>query len=218
MDQIRASYIDGSWREGTGSAEVVVDDVTDGTDLMRYRAAGAEDAQQAVLAARAAFDTWSATPVSERAAVLRRAADGLEARREEIAQLAAREIGTPIEQGRVRHCDLPVAALRDNADQIERFIWEEKVGTSLVVRESAGVAVAITAWNFPLYQLCNKVVPAIAAGCTVVAKPSELAPGTAVIFFEVLAEAGLPAGVANLVLGPGPEVGEALVSHRRSMW
>ncbi|HTW15349.1 MAG TPA: aldehyde dehydrogenase family protein [Nocardioides sp.] len=213
MSLVRASFIDGSWREGTSATEVVVDDVTDGSELGRYRAAGAQDAADAVECARAAFAPWAATPVAERAALLRRTADVLEGHVEEIAQTAAREIGTPVAQGRVRHGDLAIAVLRDNADQIERLAWEERLGNSLVLREPAGVAVAITAWNFPIYQLCTKVVPALAAGCTVVVKPSELTPLTAVVFVEALVEAGLPAGVANLVIGTGPEVGEALVAH-----
>ncbi|MDN5896245.1 MAG: aldehyde dehydrogenase family protein [Nocardioides sp.] len=212
MDDVRSCYIDGAWREG-GAADVVVTSAADGVDLARFAGAGPADADAAVAAARAAWPTWAATPVTERAAVLRTAADLLEKRADEIARTAALEIGTPIRMAAGIHAQLPAAAMRDVADQAEAFVTEEQVGNSLVLRESAGVAVAITAWNYPLYQFATKVIPAIAAGCTVVAKPSELAPLTTMMLTEALEEAGLPRGVLGLLIGTGPMAGEPLVAH-----
>ncbi len=173
----------------------------------------ASDASYAVAAARAAFAGWAATPVAERAACLQRLQDGLMARTTEVATLVAREVGTPLPMATLVQAALPAAILGSYVDIAARFAFEEECGTSLVVREPVGVVVAITPWNYPLYQLVCKVAPALVAGCTVVSKPSEVAPLTAFVLAEVAHEAGLPPGVLNLVTGYGPVVGEALVDH-----
>ncbi|MQW78032.1 aldehyde dehydrogenase family protein [Nocardioides sp. dk4132] len=214
MQQVRATYVDGAWAEG-GGAELEVGNAADGSVLARFRGAGAPDVDRACAAADAAWPGWAATSVADRAEVLRTTADLVTKRAEELGSVAALEVGTPARMASTVHGHLVAATIRDVASTLESFAFEERVGTSLVLKEPIGVAGAITAWNYPLYQLATKLVPALAAGCTAVLKPSEVAPLTSIAFFEMLAEAGVPAGVANLVVGTGPEAGEALVTDPR---
>ena len=173
----------------------------------------AAEVDAAVVAARSAFATWSVTPPEERAAAVRRIAEGLAARRGEIAATITAEMGSPITFATKVQAALPVATSSGLADLLDGFRWTEELGNSLVVREPVGVVGAITPWNYPLHQVVNKVVPALAAGCTVVLKPSEVAPLTAGILAEIIADAGVPAGAFNIVHGVGPVVGEALAAH-----
>lgn len=214
MQQVRATYVDGRWAEGSGP-DLEVGSAADGSVLASFRGADASDVDRACAAADAAWPVWAATSVAERVDLLRRTADLVGKRAEELGSVAAQEVGTPARVASTVHGHLVAAAVRDVAATLESFVFEERVGSSLVVREPIGVAAAVTAWNYPLYQLATKLVPALAAGCTAVLKPSEVAPLTTVAFFELLAEAGLPAGVANLVVGTGPEAGEALVTDPR---
>ena len=172
-----------------------------------------EDADRAVAAARAAFDSWSQTPVAERAEILEKIAAGMEARRNDVALAIATEVGMPLKMANMIQASLPIGAAKTYAEMLKTYQFEEQVGTSLVVREAIGVVAAITPWNFPINQIMLKVAPALAAGCTVVLKPSEVAPSTAFILAEVLHEVGLPPGVFNLVTGYGPVVGEVLAAH-----
>ena len=185
------------------------------TVIASVPAGTAADVDAAVSAATAAFPTWSATPVAERAAIVRRISDGLAKRGDEIAATITAEMGSPITFARRVQAGVPVATSAGIADLLDGngFRFSEEIGNSLVVREPVGVVGCITPWNYPLHQIVAKVVPAIAAGCTVVLKPSELAPLCAGIFLDVLAEAGVPAGVVNLVHGVGPVVGEAIAGH-----
>ncbi|TDD49594.1 aldehyde dehydrogenase family protein [Saccharopolyspora elongata] len=172
------------------------------------------DVDAAVAAARAAFDGWAGTPLAERIAVARRISAGIAERRDEIAATVTAEMGSPIKFATQVHASVPVATSGGIADVLENgFAWTEEVGNSLIVREPIGVVAAITPWNYPLHQIVAKVVPALAVGCTVVLKPSEVAPLTAAIFAEIVADAGVPAGAFNLVHGTGPVVGEALAAH-----
>ncbi|MYZ37696.1 MULTISPECIES: aldehyde dehydrogenase family protein, partial [unclassified Streptomyces] len=171
------------------------------------------DVARAVAAATAAFPGWAATGPVERAAVVRRLSEGLKARTEEIAATITAEMGAPIQLSRFAQAGLPVAVSAAVAGLAADFPWTEEIGNSLIVREPIGVVGAITPWNFPLQQIVTKVVPALLAGNTVVLKPSELAPLSARILAEVAAEAGLPAGVLNVVNGTGPVVGEAIAAH-----
>ncbi|HET9141782.1 aldehyde dehydrogenase family protein [Actinophytocola sp.] len=174
----------------------------------------AADVDAAVTAASDAFGSWSATPVAERAAVVRRISEGLAARRDEIAATITAEMGSPITFATRVQASLPVATSAGLAGLLESgYSFSEEIGNSLVLREPVGVVGCITPWNYPLHQIVNKVVPALAAGCTVVLKPSEVAPLNANLLMEVLAEAGVPAGVVNLVHGVGPVVGEAIAAH-----
>ncbi|GAA1402147.1 aldehyde dehydrogenase family protein [Catellatospora coxensis] len=168
---------------------------------------------QAVAAARAAFPGWAATDPAERAAAVRRIGEGLQARAEEIAVTITAEMGSPITMSRTAQIGFPVAVTSSFAALAADFAWTEQVGNSLIVREPIGVVGAITPWNFPLQQIVSKLAPALVAGDTMVFKPSEVAPLTARILAEVTAEAGLPAGVFNVVYGTGEVVGEAISAH-----
>jgi betaine-aldehyde dehydrogenase len=175
--------------------------------------ATAEEATQAVLAARAAFPAWSALSVEERCVYIDKIVAGLKARTEEMGTAIAREVGMPIKMAKMIQVGGPIFNWGNAAKAARAFHWQEQVGNSLVVREPIGVVGCITPWNFPLNQITLKVAPALAAGCTVVLKPSEIAPVNAMILADIIHAAGLPAGVFNLVNGLGPVVGEVLASH-----
>lgn len=207
-------FIDGSWRPSTGQTRIAVTNAATGATIGNIPAATQADVDAAVSAAAAAFDSWSATPLAERTALLRRIADGLEARRAEIAATICDELGMPIKQCRDIQMGMPIALLRTTADAADVFAFESRIGNSTVIREPVGVVACIAPWNYPLHQIVAKVAPALAAGCTVVIKPSEVTPLNAFLFAQVCADAGTPAGVVNLVTGTGPDTGEALVRHR----
>jgi betaine-aldehyde dehydrogenase len=206
-------FINGKWvaPHGTGKIDVIhsATEAVMGT----IPEGSVRDAEDAIMAARAAFDGWSATPPAVRARYITQIAKGLKARIEELAQLIAGEVGMPIKLARPLQAATPVYNWRLVAGLLEDFRFEEEVGNSLVVREPVGVVAAITPWNLPLNQITLKVAPALAAGCTVVLKPSEVAPLNAFVLAEVIEAAGLPPGVFNLVTGYGPVVGEVLASH-----
>ncbi len=206
-------YIGGQWVAPGGSETIEVHRAGDGAVMGRVPAGTAKDIDAAVRAARAALEAWSALPVAERAAFLQKISDGLKARAEELAKTIAQEVGMPIRMAARIQAGLPIANFANYARIAGEFKFEERVGNSLVVREPVGVVGAITPWNYPLHQIALKVAPALAAGCTVVLKPSEVAPFNSFILAEVIAAAGLPKGVFNLVTGLGQTVGEALVGH-----
>ncbi|MDA8108214.1 MAG: aldehyde dehydrogenase family protein [Betaproteobacteria bacterium] len=206
-------YIGGKWVEPSGRQTIDVHNAGTGAVMGRVPAGSEKDADAAVAAARAALEGWARTPVEQRAAVLEKISAGLKARADELAKLIAQEVGMPIKlAGRIQ-AGLPIANFANYAKLVRELSFEERVGNSLVVREPVGVVVAITPWNYPLHQIALKVAPALAAGCTVVLKPSEVAPFNAFVLAEVIEAAGLPQGVFNLVTGYGPAVGEALVRH-----
>lgn len=207
------NYIDGRWQPASGTETFEVTDSTTEEVIGTVTAATAADAESAVAAARSAFPEWAAVPSAERAGFLKRAAEGLQLRQTEIATLVSREVGMPFAYSNVVQAGLPVLSFVSMADIALDFRFEERVNNSLILREPIGVAVAITPWNYPLHQIAAKVAPALAAGCTVVLKPSEVAPLNAYILAEVLDSIGLPPGVFNLLTGTGAEVGEPLVAH-----
>jgi aldehyde dehydrogenase (NAD+) len=213
MDVRDKIYINGSWVASTGSGTLDVIDSTTEEVMATIPAGTAEDVDKAVQAAAAAFPAWSATSREERAKVLVRIGEALSARTDEIAAIISHEVGMPMTLSGMIQVGLPAGAFADAAAAAEAFPWEEEIGNSLVVREPVGVVGAITPWNYPLYQIVLKVAPALAAGCTVVLKPSEVAPLNAFALAEVIDEVGLPAGVFNLVTGVGPVVGEAIAAH-----
>jgi aldehyde dehydrogenase (NAD+) len=172
-----------------------------------------EDVDKAVAAAKKAFDGWGSSDPEERGKYLQRLAEGLGARSDEIAQVISEEMGMPLMWATMIQAGLPVGNMATYVEVLSDFPWEERIDNSLVVREPVGVVGAITPWNYPLHQIVAKVAPALAAGCTVVLKPSEVAPLDAFILAEVIDEIGLPAGVFNLVTGVGPVVGEAIAAH-----
>jgi acyl-CoA reductase-like NAD-dependent aldehyde dehydrogenase len=213
MDERDRLYINGEWlaAEGKGFIEVV-NPATDQA-IGRIPAGTAGDVAAAVAAARAALAQWSATSPAERAAYLAKLHQGLAARAEELATVISSEVGMPLKLSRLIQAGLPAAVMESCARILSDFPFTERIGNSLVVKEPVGVVACITPWNYPLHQVVAKVAPALAAGCTVVLKPSEVAPLSAFILAEIAHEAGLPAGVFNLVTGTGEVVGEALASH-----
>jgi acyl-CoA reductase-like NAD-dependent aldehyde dehydrogenase len=206
-------YIDGAWVASEGSGSIDVFDSTNGETIAAIPSGTATDVDKAVQAARAAFETWSQTTPEERAKALTRIGEGLAARMDEIATVITREAGMPKWLSGIVQAGLPINSFNTAAQLAETYEYESEVGNSLVVKEPVGVVGAITPWNYPLHQIAAKVAYAIGAGCTVVLKPSEVAPIDAFILAEVVHDAALPAGVFNLVTGTGPEVGEAIAAH-----
>ncbi|HEY4409693.1 MAG TPA: aldehyde dehydrogenase family protein [Acidimicrobiia bacterium] len=186
------------------ATEEVLDFVAPGT---------AGDVDAAVERARDAFPAWAETPLAERLGYLGALAEELERRSDELVTLITSEVGTPLAECRSAQVGLPIAVLRDTIEVAAEHPWREQCGRSEVWREPAGVVGAITPWNFPLHQIVAKMGPALAAGCTVVLKPSEVAPLNALVLFDALKAVGLPPGVANLVSGTGSVVGEAIAGH-----
>jgi aldehyde dehydrogenase (NAD+) len=206
-------FIGGEWVASSGSGvlevinsstEAVMGTVPEGTP---------EDVDRAVTAARRAFESWSQTSVPERSDWLRRISEALGARMEEIATLIAQEVGMPIKLASMIQAGLPTMDFGSMPQVMEETAWEQEVGNSLIVREPVGVVGAIAPWNYPLHQISAKVAAALAAGCTIIVKPSEVAPLNAFLLADILSELGLPAGVFNLVSGLGPVVGEAMSAH-----
>ncbi|MDX6670402.1 MAG: aldehyde dehydrogenase [Solirubrobacteraceae bacterium] len=206
-------YIGGEWVDPSGDETIDVVNSTTEETMGRIPAGTPQDVDRAVSAAREAFETWSQVPREQRAALLEAIAAALSARSDEIAALVSQELGMPLALSKAIQAGLPTMSFASMPSLMEQVVWEEEIGNSLVVREPAGVVGAITPWNYPLHQICAKVAPALAAGCTVVLKPSEVVPLNAFILAEVMDEVGAPAGIFNLVTGTGPEVGEAIVSH-----
>jgi betaine-aldehyde dehydrogenase len=206
-------YIKGAWVDSVGREKIdVVNPCTE--EILRQIPDGvAEDVERAVSAARQAQEAWSQTSLEQRIALLKKIRQGLEARQEEIATLISEEVGTPFKISQRIQAWLPSADIGSFVEMADGLFLEETIGNSTVYREPKGVVACITPWNYPLHQVASKVAPALLAGCTVVLKPSEVAPFTAFLLAEVIDAAGLPPGVFNLVTGYGPSVGEALASH-----
>ena len=213
MDVREHLYVDGGWVTPGGTDRVDVIDSTTEEVIGSVPLGSAADVDDAVVAARRAFGEWSRTSVSERVKFTSRIAEALGARMAEIGQLIAHEVGMPLNLAMLIQAGLPIQTFSSMADVVEQVAWEEQIGNSLVVREPVGVVGAITPWNYPLHQIAAKVAPALAAGCTVVLKPSEVAPLNAFLLADVIHDVGLPAGVFNLVSGLGPVVGEAIAAH-----
>jgi aldehyde dehydrogenase (NAD+) len=213
MRHLQQFYIDGEWVEPFGSARLpVIDPSTE--DMIDEVALGdARDADRAVAAARRAFASYAQTSVEERVALLRRLLDAYIARYDELADVIMREIGAPMKLSHAWQAALGKRHIEETLRTVERFQWQRKKGTTLVNHEPVGVAALITPWNWPINQIVCKVAPALAAGCTVVLKPSEVSPMNAVLFAEIMDAAGVPKGVFNLVNGAGPTVGAALAAH-----
>jgi aldehyde dehydrogenase (NAD+)/betaine-aldehyde dehydrogenase len=213
MDVRDNLYIDGAWVAPHSSDTIEVIDSTTEEVMGTVPLGSAEDVDAAVQAARAAFAEWSQVSASERAKYATRIGEALAARMADIAELVAHEVGMPLSLSMMIQAGLPIGTFSSMADLVGQITWEEQVGNSLVVKEPIGVVGAITPWNYPLHQIAAKVAPAITAGCTIVLKPSEVAPLNAFLLADVIHDVGLPPGVFNLVSGLGPVVGEALASH-----
>jgi len=213
MDVRDKLYIGGSWIPSTGKEKLEVFNSATEEVIGTIPAGTPEDVDKAAKAAAEAFPEWSATSVDERAKVLARIQEGLTARTPELATLIAQEVGMPFVLSNLVQVGLPVMSFATAGQLATEFPFEEEIGNSLIVREPVGVVGCITPWNYPLHQIAAKVAPALAAGCTVVLKPSEVAPLNAFILAEIIDEIGLPPGVFNLVTGVGPVVGEAIAAH-----
>ncbi|RVU25180.1 aldehyde dehydrogenase family protein [Streptomyces antnestii] len=206
-------YIGGAWRAAAGTDTIAVVDPADEQVIAHVPAGVAEDVDAAVFAAHEAFPAWAATPPAERAARIAALRDVLVARKDEIAETVTAELGAPLQFSQTVHAGVPVLVAGSYAELAASYAFEEKVGNSTVYAEPVGVVGAITPWNYPLHQIVAKVAPALAAGCTVVLKPAEDTPLTAQLFAEAVHEAGIPAGVFNLVTGLGTVAGQALAEH-----
>jgi acyl-CoA reductase-like NAD-dependent aldehyde dehydrogenase len=206
-------FIGGEWAQPRGADPIEVVNPTTEEVMGTIPGCTPADADRAVAAARAAFEDWAQTSREERARYVAAIAEGLNERGDEIAATIAQELGMPLKLSRIIQVGLPAAQFASMPKLMEEVAWEEEIGNSRVLREPVGVLGAITPWNYPLNQIAAKVAPALAAGCTVVLKPSEVTPLNAFLLAEVIEAAGLPAGVFNLVTGTGPVVGEAIAAH-----
>jgi acyl-CoA reductase-like NAD-dependent aldehyde dehydrogenase len=207
-------YVGGQWVESTNPAMISVINPATEAVIAEVPAGSAEDAARAVSAARDAFSSWSQLSPVERGTFITRMTEGLQTRADDLAETMSQEVGIPRHLAYAGQLALPLANLAIYGSLAERFPWEVQEGNATIVKVPVGVVVAITPWNFPLHQVINKVAPAILAGCTVVLKPSPVAPLSAWVLAEVLDEIGLPAGVLNLLSG-GATVGDALVRDPR---
>lgn len=213
MKEFDQLYIGGAWVASQGGETIEVVNPSTEQVCGCVPAGTPADVDRAVEAARAAFETWGSTSPEERRKHIEGIAEGLRSRSEEIAACISEELGMPIRLATAIQAGLPAANMANHVRILEDFPFEEQVGNSLVIREPVGVVGAITPWNYPLHQIVAKVAPALAAGCTVVLKPSEVTPLNAFILTEIIDAVGLPAGVFNLVTGTGPVVGEAIAAH-----
>ncbi|SAL63575.1 betaine-aldehyde dehydrogenase [Caballeronia arvi] len=212
LDQL---FIDGEWAAPEGTDRIAVVSPSTEDAVCEIALGDERDANRAVRAARKAFAGWSTSSPQERAALLGRVHTLMLERAELIATALATEMGAPISYARSAHVPLAAEHIRVACDNLASYPFRTQRGTTAIVREPIGVCALITPWNWPIYQITAKVGPALAAGCTVVLKPSELSPLSALLFAEVIADAGVPAGVFNLVSGTGAEVGTLLASHQQ---
>ena len=213
MDVRDTIYVGGTWIPSTGTETIDVVNATTEEVMGRIPQGTAEDVDKAVAAAREAFPQWAETSLDDRAKYLQRIGEGLQARMESLATTISQEMGMPVRLSQMIQVGLPMTTFMSMSQVIQEVPFEERIGNSVVVREPVGVVGAITPWNYPLHQIAAKVAPALAAGCTVVLKPSEVAPLNAFVLAEIIDEIGLPPGVFNLVSGTGPVVGEAIAGH-----
>jgi aldehyde dehydrogenase (NAD+) len=206
-------FIGGQWVAPVGAQRTPVVSPSTEDEICEIALGNEHDADKAVLAARKALAGWSATSPQERAALLDRVHALMLERAESFATALTTEMGAPISYARTAHVPFAAEHLRVARDNLASYPFRVQRGTTAVVREPIGVCALITPWNWPIYQITAKVGPALAAGCTVVLKPSELSPLSALLFAEVIADAGVPPGVFNLVMGTGPQLGTVLASH-----
>ena len=206
-------YINGKWVQPMGTGSIDVINPATEEIIGKIPVGSADDVDKAASAARIAFDSWAKSSIEERINILNALSNALKEKGESIAQTITAEVGTPIGYSRVAMVGTPRVVSRSYAKILENFDWEEKVRNSIICKEPIGVCAFITPWNFPLHQIIGKVAPAIAAGCTMILKPSKEAPLSAFILADILHEIGLPPGVFNLVSGHGSEIGNYMSSH-----
>lgn len=213
MTRTRQFYIDGDWVNPSSDAVIAFTDPATETQIGTIAAGTAADVDRAVAAARRAFGSFSLTPPEERRALLGRILALMEVRAEDLAQAMTLEMGTAITFSRTAQVPFGIAHIRAAIEVLADYDFLVQKGPTAILREPIGVCGLITPWNWPLYQITAKVAPALAAGCTVVLKPSEMSPLSALIFAQIMHDAGTPPGVFNMVNGTGPEVGAAIASH-----
>ena len=212
MSHYSQIYINGEWVSSTGSGSISVFDSTNEQVMATIPEGTADDVKKAASAAKAAFTSWGALTPAQRAEYMNKIGDALATRVDEIGSVISRETGMNKPFSNMIQVGLPINSFKQAAGVAQSFEYSRQVGSSTVVREPIGVVGCITPWNYPLHQIAAKVAFAMAAGCTVVLKPSEIAPVDAFMLAEIIHEVGLPKGVFNLVTGTGPVVGEAIAA------
>ena len=213
MKHLDKFYIDGEWVAPMSDQTLDVIDPANESVIAEVALGSADDVDRAVAAARAAFPAFSQTTREQRLDLLQRVLDAYMRRYDQMAQAISSEMGAPMKMAQRSQAACGSAHLETTIKVLRDYPFEERVGSSLVLKEPVGVCAFITPWNWPINQVACKVAPALATGCTMVLKPSEIAPLSAYLFARMLDEAGVPAGVFNLVNGDGPTVGAALAAH-----
>lgn len=207
----KGHYIDGSWTAANAASTVenpanesIITHISKGTNA---------EIDRAVSAAKHALPIWAATDVNQRADLLDRIADLIEERQDLLAEAITLEVGMPLKLAKMIQVGLPLQTFRKTAKAARSFVFERQVANSTVIQEPVGIVAAITPWNYPLHQIAAKIAPALAAGCTVVLKPADLAPLNALLLAQIFDDAGAPAGILNVVTGPGSTIGQHLATH-----
>jgi aldehyde dehydrogenase (NAD+) len=213
MKDCRQFYIDGKWVNPTEARDFMVINPANEEPIATISLGNAADVDRAVAAAKCAFESYSETSVDERLRLLRRIMEVYQSKMEEMATTISQEMGAPISLSRKAQAPAGLGHLLEVVKVLEHFKFEELKGSTLMRKEPIGVCGLITPWNWPMNQIACKVAPALAAGCTIALKPSEIAPLSAYLFTQILHEAAVPPGVFNLVNGGGPTVGAAISSH-----
>ncbi|HSZ61437.1 MAG TPA: aldehyde dehydrogenase family protein [Terriglobales bacterium] len=213
MKDCRQFYIDGKWVSPALARDLEVTNPATETSIATISLGSAADVDRAVAAAKEAFPSYSEISIDARLALFRRIIEVYQAKSEEMAETISQEMGAPLSLSRAAQVPAGLRHLKEMVKVLEYFEFEELRGTTLMRKEPIGICGLITPWNWPMNQIACKVAPALAAGCTMVLKPSEIAPVSAYLFAQILHEAGLPRGVFNLVNGEGPTVGSAIASH-----
>lgn len=213
MRDCRKFYIDGKWVDPVTAKDLDVINPATETPIGKISLGSAADVDKAVAAARRAFETFSGTTRDERVALLERIVAAYQAHYDEMAEIISLEVGAPSRLSKAAQAAAPLGHLGEMIKVLKDFQFEEERGGTLLRREPIGVCGLITPWNWPVNQIACKVVPALAAGCTMVLKPSEIAPLSGYLWTQIMDEAGVPAGVFNMVNGDGPTVGQAIASH-----
>ncbi len=213
MSSYDKHYYDGAWQASTGAETIAVISSATEQEFARVARGTVEDVDAAVKAARRGFERWSQVSVEERAQWLEKLAAAMKLRAPQIAEAISHEVGTALGYATKVQVEFPISMIGLNAKFIREARLQEELGNSIIYKEPIGVVGCITPWNYPLHQIVCKIAPALAAGCTVVLKPAELAPLSALFLAEAAHEIGLPNGVFNVVSGSGRVVGEAIVAH-----
>lgn len=213
MKHYKQFFANGEWRKSTSTARIDVVNPATEQVIGSVPDCSEADVELAVKAARTAFASWSCTTPAHRADLLSELRLRLEGRADELARMVSSELGMPLRMAQRMQVPLPLGDLDQVIRVVREFEFDGRIGHSLVVREPVGVVACITPWNYPLHQIMTKIAPALAAGCTVVLKPSELVPSVAIALAEEIAASGFPPGVFNMVTGRGTTAGEQLVAH-----